>query len=42
MLVIDGFATFFRVLVIGVGLLAVFCSTEYLQPRTLPGGEFTR
>src|ERR1019366_4215727 len=40
MLIVDGFATFFRVLVIGVGLLAVFCSTEYLQRENSPGGEF--
>jgi NADH:ubiquinone oxidoreductase subunit 2 (subunit N) len=31
MLVVDGFATFFRVLVIGVGLLAVFSSSGYLR-----------
>src|SRR6266481_331694 len=40
MLIVDGFATFFRVLVIGVGLLAVFCSTEYLRREGAPGGEF--
>lgn len=40
MLMIDGFATFFRVLVIGVGLLAVFCSTEYLSRERSSGGEF--
>ena len=28
MLIVDGFATFFRVLVIAVGMLAVFSSTE--------------
>src|SRR5258706_15624006 len=40
MLIVDGFATFFRVLVIAVGLLAVFCSTEYLRREGSPGGEF--
>jgi len=40
MLIVDGFATFFRVLVIGVGLLAIFCSTEYLRREGAPGGEF--
>jgi NADH-quinone oxidoreductase subunit N len=40
MLVIDGFATFFRVLVIAVGMLAVFGSSEYLTREQHPGGEF--
>jgi NADH-quinone oxidoreductase subunit N len=40
MLIVDGFATFFRVLVIGVGLLTVFCSSEYLHRENSPGGEF--
>ena len=40
MLIVDGFATFFRVLVIAVGLLAVFASTEYLRRENHPGGEF--
>jgi len=40
MLVVDGFATFFRVLVIGVGLLAVFASTEYLERERANGGEY--
>lgn len=40
MLVVDGFATFFRVLVIAVGILAVFASTEYLWREGHPGGEF--
>jgi len=31
MLVVDGFATFFRVLVIGVGILTVLCSAQYLK-----------
>ena len=40
MIVVDGFATFFRVLVIGVGLLAIFASVEYLRREQAPGGEF--
>jgi NADH-quinone oxidoreductase subunit N len=40
MLVVDGFATFFRVLVIAVGILAVFASAEYLWREGHPGGEF--
>jgi NADH-quinone oxidoreductase subunit N len=40
MLIIDGFATFFRVLVIAVGMLAVFASSEYLRRESHPGGEF--
>lgn len=40
MMVVDGFATFFRVLVIAVGMLAVFASTEYLRREAHPGGEF--
>ncbi len=40
MLVVDGFATFFRVLVIAIGMLAVFASTEYLRREAHPGGEF--
>jgi NADH-quinone oxidoreductase subunit N len=40
MLIIDGFATFFRVLVIGVGLLAVFSSVGYLRRENSRGGEF--
>jgi NADH-quinone oxidoreductase subunit N len=40
MLIVDGFATFFRVLVIVVGMLAVFSSTEYLRREKSPGGEY--
>ena len=40
MLIVDGFATFFRVLVIAVGLLTVFGSTDYLHRENSPGGEF--
>jgi NADH-quinone oxidoreductase subunit N len=40
MLIVDTFGTFFRVLVIGVGILVVFSSSEYLQRENHPGGEF--
>jgi NADH-quinone oxidoreductase subunit N len=40
MLIVDGFATFFRVLVIVVGLLTVLCSTQYLRGERAEGGEF--
>ncbi len=40
MLVVDGFATFFRVLVIVVGILAVFSSMDYLKRENAQPGEF--
>src|SRR5215467_2150895 len=40
MVVVDGFATFFRVLVIGVALLAVLSSSDYLRREGSMGGEF--
>jgi NADH-quinone oxidoreductase subunit N len=40
MLVVDGFATFFRVLVILVGILAVLSSSGYLRREGSLGGEF--
>jgi NADH-quinone oxidoreductase subunit N len=40
MLVIDNFATFFRVLVIGIGFLTVFASSEYLRREGQMGGEY--
>jgi NADH-quinone oxidoreductase subunit N len=40
MLDVDAFATFFRVLVIGVGLLAVLSSVDYLRRENSRGGEF--
>lgn len=40
MLVIDGFATFFRVLVIGVGILATLSSFEYLKRERAESGEY--
>jgi NADH-quinone oxidoreductase subunit N len=40
MLLVDGFATFFRALVIIVGMLAVFSSTDYLRRENHTGGEY--
>jgi NADH-quinone oxidoreductase subunit N len=40
MLIVDPFGAFFRVLVIGVGILTVFSSSEYLRRENSPGGEF--
>ena len=40
MLVIDGFATFFRVLVIAVGLLTVLCSSQYLKRECAASAEY--
>ncbi len=40
MLVIDGFATFFRVLVIAVGLLTLLCSFAYLRREQAESGEY--
>jgi NADH-quinone oxidoreductase subunit N len=40
MLIVDGFATFFRVLVIVIGLLTVYSSMDYLRHEEHPGGEF--
>lgn len=40
MLVIDGMATFFRTLVIVVGLLVVFSSTDYLRREGQESGEY--
>ena len=40
MLVIDGFGTFFRVLVIGIGILAVLSYSEYLTRERTVGGEY--
>src|SRR5580658_9915548 len=34
MLIVDGFATFFRVLVIAVGILSLFSATQYLNAST--------
>jgi NADH-quinone oxidoreductase subunit N len=40
MLVVDGFATFFRVIVILVGILVVFTSAGYLRREGVESGEF--
>ncbi|MEO8028747.1 MAG: NADH-quinone oxidoreductase subunit N, partial [Bryobacteraceae bacterium] len=40
MLVIDGFGTFFRVLVLTVGLLTVLCSAAYLKRENANTGEY--
>ncbi len=40
MLMVDTLGTFFRVLVIGIGILTVFSSFEYLRRENAPGGEF--
>jgi len=40
MLVVDGFGTFFRVLVIGVGILSVLSSTQYLRREHAMSGEY--
>ena len=40
MLIIDGFASFFRAVVIGVGIVTVLGSTEYLGRERMPGGEY--
>jgi NADH-quinone oxidoreductase subunit N len=40
MLVSDGFAAFFRLVVLAVGLLTVLCSTSYLEREKSSTGEF--
>lgn len=40
MIVSDGFAAFFRLVVLAVGLLTVLCSTSYLQRENSNTGEF--
>ncbi|HYA16016.1 MAG TPA: NADH-quinone oxidoreductase subunit N [Bryobacteraceae bacterium] len=40
LLVVDDFATFFRVLVIGIGILAVLSSYEYLDREKAETGEY--
>lgn len=40
MIVVDGFATFFRLLVIAVGILTVFSSEDYLRREHAVGGEY--
>jgi NADH-quinone oxidoreductase subunit N len=40
MMIVDGFATFFRVLVIGVGILTVLCSFQYLKREHATSGDY--
>ncbi len=40
MLIIDGFATFFRVLVIGVGILSVLSASQYLRREHADSAEY--
>jgi NADH-quinone oxidoreductase subunit N len=40
MLIVDGFATFFRVLVIGVGILTVLSSSQYLRREHAASAEY--
>src|SRR6202051_2668749 len=40
MRIVDGFATFFRVLVIGVGILTVLCSAQYLKREHAASAEY--
>jgi len=40
MLIIDGFASFFRALVIAIGVIAILSSTEYLRREKSSGGEY--
>lgn len=40
MIIVDGFATFFRVLVIIVAILAILCSGQYLRRERSHGGEY--
>ncbi|MGK4455634.1 hypothetical protein, partial [Klebsiella pneumoniae] len=40
MLVVDGFATFFRLLVISVGILTVLISFQYLRRERHNSGEY--
>jgi NADH-quinone oxidoreductase subunit N len=40
MLIVDGFATFFRVLVIGVGILSVLSAAQYLKREHAASAEY--
>ncbi|MCC7154141.1 MAG: NADH-quinone oxidoreductase subunit N [Bryobacterales bacterium] len=40
MIVVDGFTTFFRVLVIAIGILTILISTNYLRQEGSEGGEY--
>jgi len=40
MVIVDGFATFFRVLVIGVGILSLFSAVQYLKREHAESAEY--
>ena len=40
MVVVDGYGSFFRMLVLGVGLLTVLCSYQYLRREKAEAGEY--
>src|SRR4051812_22215998 len=40
LLVVDGFGTFFRILVLGIGILAVLSSYRYLDREEAETGEY--
>ena len=40
MVIVDGFATFFRILVLVIGLLTIVSSTQYLDREKANAGEF--
>src|SRR5271170_3282264 len=40
MMIVDGFATFFRVLVIAVGILSLFSATQYLKREHAESSEY--
>ena len=40
MIIVDGFATFFRALVFIVAILAILCSGQYLRREHSDGGEY--
>ena len=40
MLIVDGFATFFRVLVIAVGIFTILSSTQYLKREHAASAEY--
>lgn len=40
MIIVDGFTTFFRILVIAIGVLTILISTNYLRQEGSEGGEY--
>jgi len=40
MIIVDGYGTFYRVVVLSAGLLAVLCSSSYLKREQADSGEF--